>query len=296
MRLPGEVAERIRATWAEEGLRWIEAFPSLLDRMVDEWQLSDVVLCADLSYSFVAYVRADNGETAVLKLGYPDDEAQRQASAMSGLNQCARVYRSEPDVFALLLERIEPGTTLWSEWSPGRDDSHTSVLGGLMRSVPGSPHGDFPSTRDWCRAFDRYLANPNGSLPERLVEDARHVASELHQRYTEEGLLHGDLHHGNVLDNGGGWAVIDAKGVIGEPAFEAGTIIRNPSHALTPTLDMLDRRLAILSESSGLELDRLRAWAFSGCALSSCWSAEANEDPGIALECAGLLSPGRRQY
>jgi streptomycin 6-kinase len=47
------------------------------------------------------------------------------------------------------------------------------------------------------------------------------------QRYRR--LLHGDLHHGNVLhDSERGWVAIDPKGVLGEPEYEIGVALRNP--------------------------------------------------------------------
>src|SRR5438067_1309862 len=42
-------------------------------------------------------------------------------------------------------------------------------------------------------------------------------------------LLHGDLHHENILAAARQpWLAIDPKGVVGEPAYEAGALLRNP--------------------------------------------------------------------
>ena len=40
--------------------------------------------------------------------------------------------------------------------------------------------------------------------------------------------LHGDLHHGNVVQGARGWRAIDAKGVLGDAAFDAANWFYNP--------------------------------------------------------------------
>ena len=41
-------------------------------------------------------------------------------------------------------------------------------------------------------------------------------------------VLHGDLHHDNVLRHGDGWVVIDPHGYVGDAAVEPATMLYNP--------------------------------------------------------------------
>jgi streptomycin 6-kinase len=51
----------------------------------------------------------------------------------------------------------------------------------------------------------------------------------------EVGVLHGDLHHGNVLDFGvRGWLAIDPKGLLGERGFDFANIFTNPISQIRP--------------------------------------------------------------
>jgi streptomycin 6-kinase len=105
-------------------------------------------------------------------------------------------------------------------------------------------------------------------------------------------LLHGDVHHLNILAGGNGeWRLIDAKGLIGEPAYEVGTFLQNPRRlfaradpALAP---MLARRLDILSEELGIDRERLRRWGLAQSVLSAWWSYE---DHGHGWEPAMLAA------
>lgn len=46
--------------------------------------------------------------------------------------------------------------------------------------------------------------------------------------YPRQMLLHGDLHHGNILLNhSGNYTIIDPKGVIGDPVFDISRFILN---------------------------------------------------------------------
>lgn len=64
-------------------------------------------------------------------------------------------------------------------------------------------------------------------------------------------MLHVDLHHDNILQNGNEWLVIDPKGVVGEPAYEVAAFIHNPmpellTHADAQLLSII-ASLALLS-------------------------------------------------
>ena len=107
-------------------------------------------------------------------------------------------------------------------------------------------------------------------------------------------LLHGDLHHGNILaatpgtragsgghPGGSGsptrWLAIDPKGVVGEAAYETGALLRNPMPALLtmPHLErVLARRLDRLADELDLDRGRLLGWALAQAVLSAGWTVE----------------------
>jgi streptomycin 6-kinase len=111
----------------------------------------------------------------------------------------------------------------------------------------------------------------------------------------EPALLHGDLHHGNILADGpAAWRAIDPKGLVGEPAYEAGALLRNPLPELLAWPDprrILSRRLDVLAGALGFDRARLRDWGFAQAVLSGWWSFEDHGhgwEPAIA--CAELLA------
>jgi streptomycin 6-kinase len=110
-------------------------------------------------------------------------------------------------------------------------------------------------------------------------------------------LLHGDLHHGNVLASAReGWVAIDPKGVPGEPAYEVAGAVYSGLYSLAASPPLLqrrlNRRLDPFAQMLGVDRARLQAWAFVKALLSAFWMHRAG-DPRWegTLACAAALHP-----
>ena len=110
-------------------------------------------------------------------------------------------------------------------------------------------------------------------------------------------MLHGDLHHGNVLDFGErGWLAIDPKHVVGDRGFDFAVLFTNPDLA-DPTRPMATepacfaRRLEVVAQAARLDRLRLLSWVLAGADLSAAWFLE-DGDPlaQIALRIARLAA------
>lgn len=277
------------------GAAWIEALPRLRAEVHAAWGLrADGAL--PLSYAHVErVVRVADDIPAVLKLCLPGDpEAAGEAPALAAFagDGAARLLAHDPAHGALLLERLEPGTQL-VELAARDDDAATDALADVMaRLWRPPPVGDaFPRVRDWGRALEGPAAR-DARIPRPLVARARAAHAELCATASAPVLLHGDLHHFNVLRAGAGWKAIDPKGVVGEPAYEVGALLRNPVPALLDAprpRRLLERRLDRLSAALALDRERLRAWAAVQAVLSAVWAVEGGEEPAFWLACAELL-------
>jgi len=90
-------------------------------------------------------------------------------------------------------------------------------------------------------------------------------------------LLHGDLHHANVLfDSRQGWVAIDPWGIMAELEFEVGAALRNPISAphLLGDEGTLVRRLDIYTERLKFNRDRALRWAFAATVLAALWPTD----------------------
>ena len=106
-------------------------------------------------------------------------------------------------------------------------------------------------------------------------------------------LLHGDLHHDNILaSTSSGWVAIDPKGIVGDPGYEVGTFMLNqlPVGAADSVVQELSKqRLSIFSAELQISRERLAGWAFCHAVLSALWSFEDSEEWRATIRLAKLL-------
>ncbi|GKX63968.1 Aminoglycoside/hydroxyurea antibiotic resistance kinase [Pragia fontium] len=121
-----------------------------------------------------------------------------------------------------------------------------------------------------------------------ILIDALSVANQLLTTPQGEVVLHGDIHHENILDFGElGWRAIDPKGLIGERGFDYANVFCNPL-GCEPSAEQFHQRLALISRYARLEPRRLLMWILAWCGLSASWFLEDGGDPKIPLAVARL--------
>jgi streptomycin 6-kinase len=121
---------------------------------------------------------------------------------------------------------------------------------------------------------------------------AAEIASNLSTTATETRLLHGDLHHANILSSGDEWVAIDPKGLVGDPAFEITGYMRNPIQVIDK--DTLRQRLQLFHTALGDPIDRLWGWSFSQ--TSVCGHGTDGEFTRCCLQTATNLWQIRREF
>jgi len=200
----------------------------------------------------------------------------------------------------VLLERAVPGTPLTQWVLDGNDEGALAILCGIAARLHrhAAPAADFPAIEDWGRGFARHRSTRAAGIPAALLDRAEMLFAALASSQGTRRLLHGDLHHDNVLfDRRRGWLSIDPKGVLGEPAYEFGAALRNPTedvrHFAGPAIAA--RRAAIIERELGLDRQRVLDWAFAQAVLSAIWSLEDGQDPVRGLATAQALVPLVRQ-
>jgi streptomycin 6-kinase len=113
------------------------------------------------------------------------------------------------------------------------------------------------------------------------------VAAELLTSPREQTVLHGDIHHDNVLDFGErGWLVIDPKRLYGERAFDYANIFCNPNYGIATDPDIFQRRVVQICQLAGLERQRLLQWILAWAGLSAAWFMEDGEAADIDFRVA----------
>jgi streptomycin 6-kinase len=287
----------------EEGIAWLERLPDVLAECERRWNIT-IGPPFNLSFNYVApAVRADGtGTQVVVKVCSLTDEFPQQPEALRLVDGHGMVRLLEIDTTEeiMLLERLLPGTMLLEVED---DEMTTSCAASVMQKIwrPVPENHPFKTIQQWGKGFERlrqFYAGGTGPFPEALVERAETLYRELSASMAEPVLLHGDLHHENILSaEREPWLAIDPKGVVGEAVYETGAWLRNPMPQL---LDLpfpgriLARRIDQFSEQLGFERARIRDWALAQAMLSAWWSVEDSDEMSVfsitCITCAELLA------
>ncbi len=279
---PADTLDKLRRLYGDVGAQWIAALPSLIEACAARWSLDLGAPMEVAAFSALYPARHPDGPR-VLKLTVPNPELVSEAAALRWMADRGAVGLIDADLDrgALLLERVEPGTTLYE--AVASDDAATRIAARAMARLhaPAPQAHPFPTLEGWGRGFARIRAlygGTSGPIPADLFEEAERRFAELVATSPEPALLHGDLHPWNLLAGPeGAWIVIDPKGVVGDPAAEAACWLRNPMPELLGRPDLerrLARRLDILADESGLDRDRMLGWGAALALLSACWNLE----------------------
>jgi streptomycin 6-kinase len=293
--VPARMSRTVVELWGEQGRRWLAHLPELAAEVMRDWQLAPVAPFP-LSINWVTSVRRPDGAAAVLKLGLPQaghiaDEGT--ALEFFGGAGAVRLLDRDDARGALLLEQACPGTPV-SALGFGRDEEATAVLISLMRRLhrPAPPGRSLPELAARSALFSAYLRRHPGDdpLPRHLVERAGRLFDELCATATGRVVLHGDLHHDNVLRaDREPWLAIDPHGAVGDPGYELGALLYNPDPARSEggALALLPARIEQLADGLAMPVGRVVAWGFVQAVLSEVWTAEgAGLVGGVPLQVA----------
>lgn len=202
----------------------------------------------------------------------------------------ARVYELADG--AVLLERATGQRSLALLAHGGDDVEATAVLCDVAATLHAKDAGDRPATvvplERWFGALWR--VEPCG---DDLMAVGVRTARDLLAAQRDRVVLHGDLHHGNVLDFGGGeggrgWLAIDPKGLYGERAFDFVNLLRNPDDALALAPGRFAAQVATIADLARLEARLLLRWTLAFSCLSAAWAMEDGGDPSFDRAVARL--------
>lgn len=234
-----------------------------------------------------------HGAPAMLKIADNDDERAGGSVMQWWAGEGAARVLARDDV-AVLLERAEGPASLARMARTGRDDEATGILcdvAARLHQPRSNPPLGLITLPQWFRDLESAAAKYGGILV-KSSEAASALLAEPH----DVRVLHGDLHHNNVLDFGDrGWLAIDPKHLIGDRAFDYANIFTNPDldHPQWPVAIIPERfhlRLKIVTDVAKIERTRMLRWILAWAGLSAAWYLDDGDPAEVDLCVAELAS------
>jgi len=149
-----------------------------------------------------------------------------------------------------------------------------------MRVIIREPSNNsaFRRLEDWFNNF--FVKAEKTNFPARFQNKAREFYEELSSASKHKFLIHGDLHHENILSaTREPFLAIDPKGIVGDIGYEISVFLNNHLWWLSPEPNLqekLNSAVRLFSEAFAVEPQDLRRWAFAQMVLSAWWTFEEN--------------------
>lgn len=257
---------------------------------IKRWSLEPDGALIETPSSWVIPVRHD-GQPAMLKLIKETSDEEYAAALLAYYDGDGAVRLLASDENAVLLERAMGERSLVAMATSGRDDEAAAILTETTARLHAPRARPIPATLwpldEW---FSSLFEHENESA---LFGRCATMARRLLAAPTDRTPLHGDLHHGNVLDGGErGWLAIDPKALLGERTYDIANQLCNPIDYgdLVHDADRFRRLAKLYGERLAIEPQRILDMTFAYAGLSASWDME-DGDPGFDLTNAEILAP-----
>lgn len=251
------------------------------------FRVSDPVFVDQTALATVWKVDRHNGQPAALKV-YHGKDMRNERHGLDLLevwdgNGAARIFQRNS--YVALIEWLD-GPSLGDLTRQGQDRLACQELvdvANRIHAATGNPNLRLPVLADWFQSLFDASTGPRCPNPARRdFAKCQAIARTLLATQHAVLPLHGDLHQDNVRLGERGYCAFDAKGVLGDRAYELANAFRNPKGAEPIVRDpaRISYLAGIWAESFGVERQRLLDWAAAKCALSIAWRAEGcvNDD------------------
>jgi streptomycin 6-kinase len=271
-----------RARFGDEADAWLDALPGVLRDVRDRWALElETPVTSDGTRLEVEVARS--GEVASLEVTYPDGWWSETTHALASWNgeSTLRLLERDPRG-ARLLERHEPGTALRAD--PDERAALREAGAVCDRLWIPDPAGITPvatEVRAWASTLEARHIRVGRPFERELVRSAVDLFGTLGPTQGERVLLHGDLHLRSLVLANGRRVALDPQPLVGEPAFDAASLLRDAPEELIVDVDggrkRVRLRFEVLTEQLRCNPGRVRGWAFATSIDHAVWCCEQGD-------------------
>ena len=245
---------------------WLEGLRGLISELESEWSLAAGRSFPGSTEAVVMEVVQADGTPAVLKLCVPNrgDAAGNEITALRLIDGdgAPRLLRYDESRGALLLERL--GRPM-NELGLPIEQRHEHLCAAALKIWRPAAGCDLP-TGAWkgrwlAEAIARMWEELGHPCTEQAVRHAMDCAARRAAAHDDERavLVHGDVHEWNALRSGDGFKLADPDGLLAEPEYDLGVMMREDPVELMRG-DPRDRAWSLARRCGGLDPVAVWEW------------------------------------
>lgn len=258
------------------------------EKYIAHWRLTPDGESLTTPTSHLLPVRYKN-MPAMLKIAkVPEEQTSGQLMLWWDGKGAARILACDSENHAILIERAMGTRSLTRMAKEEKDDEATQIICSVVKTLHTPKNKPLPSTLVPIPIWFKSLESAK-TKHQNILSQTAAIAHELLKEPQEPVVLHGDIHHENILDFGEhGWLAIDPKGLLGERGFDYANIFCNPNKEIALKPGRLEHQATLIAEMAGLERSRLLKWIVAYAGLSAAWHFEDGSNPELALAVANI--------
>lgn len=258
-----------------------------IEYYVEKWKLEILQLIDYFSVNCIFICRSEGFGNTILKIGKPCREVLTEFSTLLEYKErrFCKVFDSDIENGVILEELIIPGIQLRDEKVL---DKRLSIFSSLYKQlhIESANPELYPTYTDWVTRITEFMSKREDYKElYAYMKKAKDICISLNSKHTKKMLLHGDLHHDNILlSNNGEYRIIDPKGVIGDPIFDVPRFILNEQDDDKSSDENYLHTCKIIDyfeDSLNIPNKTLKQCFFIEMAMANCWNVESGEAPNI---------------
>jgi len=266
------------------GAKFYDKVLVAIKKYAKQWNLSNFEQIDYYSINCLFTCLSTEHGACVLKIGTGLETVMSEYYMLKDFNGngLCKVYESDIDNGILLIERIIPGTQLRDEPNQNiRLNEFCLLFQRLHKPLPDI--SKYLTYMDWVSNITAFMKTRSDyiTLRDKMIK-AEDICRYLWEKYTDRLLLHGDLHHDNVLLGKDGYCSIDPKGVVGDAVFDIPRFILNEDDwdneaNFNYIVNTISTKLNILEHD-------IRALFYVELCMAKCWGVEDGDYNEVDLD------------
>ncbi len=274
------------------GADFYNSINKIISLLMSRWGIIELNLIKSFSSSIIFRGVSKEFKSVIIKVFSNKEEFIGEVNALRYFAKGLVCKLLDVDYanLAVLEEMVLPGTQLAKEKNI-KTRSH--VFCDLYKQLHYTRNADslqfnkkdldyLKSYKDWIYSITEYMRKQdNGDEFTDYMVRAKKLYLNLSGKYTQIGLLHGDLHYYNILKAENGYKIIDPKGIIGNPIFDISRYMLNEFWDNKNSIkvdEIMDTVFEVLSSSLGISRKVLSELLYIEGVMGVCWFIQSGAD------------------
>lgn len=269
MEFPKKVLEKI-------SIDKIDVIETKILHIKKKYNIENLKLLDNISYNIIIKGHSKTWGDVVVKLFLDNDKVNQEMNFYkfySKNNRCPNVFILNEKKGYIILEDIKPGEKLDSI----KDlESRIEIIKDIFISFNNKPTEEIniPNYLDVLKK-QIHLINQNEFA--KYISNVKKYCKNIEDLNLEKVVIHGDLHHWNILKKNDKWISIDPSSFIAEKIFDTAVYLQNEFWKYGENAENIAKTTELLASKLNINLKLLYEALYINLMLTVTWNIEDNE-------------------